>query len=425
MSGAGWFRELDVNGRRAFRTTYAGFSIEAMSVQVYAFIIPTLLATWHLTTTGAGTLAAVGLASSAVGGWLAGVVSDRIGRVRVLQITVLWLVVASALCGLAQSYHQLLVARVMQGFGFGAEWAVGAVFMGEIASASTRGRLVGTAQSAWAVGWALSAIVSSAALAIAPAEFGWRLAFFAAIPPAMIVFARRCLLAESATFLSVREAHAWHAIFGLQLRGNTARGLLLAVGTHGGYWAVATWWPTMLQVERGLSSENAMVHMAVLVGGSFAGYLIGAWLSDHIGRRATIIGFATIGMAIALVATELPISNATLLIVTAPLGMCLMGLYSTIGPVLTELYPTRLRGSGLGFCYNGGRAVAGITPLAIGGSVASFGISHSIGIYLCVAYGLVLLAALLLKETRGIDLSSFDIQAEAGAVASCSVARSM
>lgn len=401
----GWYRDLDPNGRGAFRSTYAGFSMNAMNIQLYAFILPVLLPLWHLSPSAGGLLATATLVSSAAGGWLAGLLSDRFGRVRMLKATILWMAVSTIICGLARNYEQLLLARMIQGFGFGAEWAVGAVLMGEIASAETRGRLVGTAQSAWAVGWALAVATSTIAIAVLPQEIGWRAAFFVSLPPALAIFRMRARLSESATFLAAPDADAWHRIFSAGMYGNTARGCLLAIGTHGGYWALATWWPTMLRLERGMTTAQAATHMAVLVGGSLAGYLLGASLADRIGRRATLALFAFGGIATILIATELPISDAALLALGAPLGLFAMGLYSAIGPVLTELYPTRLRGSGLGFCYNVGRGVAGATPFAVGGSIATFGIAHSIGIYVSIAYLLVLLAAALLRETRGMEFA--------------------
>lgn len=400
-----WYRALDPNGRRAFRSTYAGFSVDAMNVQLYSFILPLLLTLWHLSPAAGGLLATVMLVASAAGGWLAGLASDRFGRVRVLQLTIVWMSLATLCCGLAQNFEQLLVARTLQGFGFGAEWAVGAVFMGEIAAAATRGRLVGTAQSAWAVGWGLAAATSTIAVALLPPELGWRAVFFIGLPPALAIFVARRRLVESATFLAAPDAEAWHRIFSRRMCGNTARGSLLAIGTHGGYWALATWWPTMLRLERGMSSAQAATHMAVLVAGSLAGYMLGAALADRIGRRATLASFALGGIATVFVATETEISDAALLAIGAPLGLFAMGLYSAIGPVLNELYPTRLRGSGLGFCYNVGRGVAGLAPFAVGGSIAAFGIARSIGIYVSVAYALVLLAAGLLRETRGMEFT--------------------
>lgn len=409
MIAPSWYRDLDPNGRRAFASTYAAFSMDAMNIQLYSFTLPVLLTLWQLSPSAGGLLATVTLVASAAGGWLAGLLSDRLGRVRVLQATILWMALSTMACGLAQNYEQLLVARVIQGVGFGAEWAVGAVFMGEIAAAATRGRLVGTAQSAWAVGWGLAAASSTLAIALLPPEPGWRAAFFLSLPMAAVIFLARKRLHESATFLACPGADDWHRIFAVPMLGNTLRGSLLAIGTHGGYWALATWWPTMLKLERGMTNAQAATHMAMLVGGSLAGYALGATLADRIGRRATLALFAAGGIVTVLAATELPVSDAVLLALGAPLGLFAMGLYSAIGPVLNELYPTRLRGSGLGFCYNVGRGVAGLAPFAVGGSIAAYGIAHSIGIYVSVAYVLVLVAAGVLRETRGMEFVGVEV----------------
>src|SRR3546814_5184091 len=96
--------------------------------------------------------------------------------------------------------------------------------------------------------------------------------------------------------------------------------------------------------------------MAVLVGGSLAGYLLGASLSDRIGRRPTLALFALGGAATVITATQFPVTDTALLALSAPLGLFATGLYSAIAPALNELYPTGMRGSGLGFCYKIGRA---------------------------------------------------------------------
>lgn len=404
MTGPLWYRSLSSDGRRAFLGSYLGFSIAAMSVQLYAFVLPGLLDRWQMTPAAAGLLASAALLSGSVGGWAAGSLSDRIGRIRLLRISILWLAFSTTLCGMARTYDELLLARFLQGFGFGAEWAVGVVFMSEIAPSATRGRVLGTLQSAWAVGWALAAVATGVALALLPPELGWRIAFFIGLAPALLLFRRRVKMAETPAFTATEVRQAWHMIFSRQALGGTVKGSLLAAGTHGGYWALATWWPTMLRVERGMSAAETSVHTAALIAGAFVGYVLGAWLSDHAGRRATLAGFALAGGAAALAATQLPLSNLALLALTPVLGLFAVGIYSAVGPVLTELYPTSLRGSGLGFCYNVGRGLAGVTPLAVGGSIGALGYSHAIGLYVAVSYAAVVTAAALLKETRGIDL---------------------
>ena len=84
-------------------------------MQLYSFVIPTLIATWGISKAEAGYLGTVALLLSALGGWLAGLLADRIGRVRTLQLTILWFAAFSFLSGLAQNFTQLLLARGLMG----------------------------------------------------------------------------------------------------------------------------------------------------------------------------------------------------------------------------------------------------------------------------------------------------------------------
>lgn len=400
-----WYHTLDLNGRRAFWSTFAGFSLDAMDAQLYAFVMPVLIGLWGLSHAEAGLLASVTLVASAAGGWSAGLLSDRIGRVRVLSVTILWLTIATALCGLAQNMEQLLVARALQGLGFGAEWAVGAVFISEIASPAARGRIMGLVQSAWGVGWGLAALSSTVALAVLPAELGWRVTFVVGFVPALLLFRFRRRIHESATFLAPRDAPPWHAIFTDRQLGSTVRGSLLAAGLHGGYWAIATWWPQMLHAERGFSTPTVGLYFAVIVAGSFFGYAAGAWLSDAAGRRATLGLYALGALVVVTACTRFAVSDFALLLLSFPLGFFVLGIFSAIGPVLSELFPTPVRGSGLGFCYNFGRGLAALGPALIGVSLAKTTIAAAVGLYAAVAYALVLVATALVPETRGRKLS--------------------
>ena len=111
--------------RRAFTACAGGWALDAMDVQLYSFVIPTLIAIWGITRGQAGELGTAALLVSAVGGWLAGWLADRYGRVRTLQVAILWFAVFTFLSGLAQNFEQLFAARALMGLGFGGEWAAG------------------------------------------------------------------------------------------------------------------------------------------------------------------------------------------------------------------------------------------------------------------------------------------------------------
>ena len=404
--GTGWYHRLNGHGRRAFWTTAGGFAVDSMDVQLYAFALPVLLELWRLSPGQAGLLSTVTLVSSAAGGLLVGLLADRLGRLRMLRATIVWLAACTCLCGLAMNVHQLMAARILQGLGFGGEWAAGAVFIGEIASPADRGRVVGAVQSAWAVGWGLAVAAFAIVTALLPPDIAWRTTFFVGLVPAALVFRWRSGLCEPQTFLNAMRPSDWGAILRPPLIGSTARGSLLAAGMHGGYWAIATWWPVMLRQERHLSTTTATGHFAAIIAGSFLGYLTGSWLGDRAGRRAMLATFSTGAMGMVVTCTMLPLPDRALLALGVPLGFFSLGMFSAIGPVLSELFPTNARGAGLGFCYNTGRALAGATPLLVGGSIGRFGISHAIGLFSACAFGIVLVATLLLPETRGRDLAN-------------------
>lgn len=399
-----WENASSTKDGRPFWTAFSGYALDSLDIQIYAFVLPVLLTVWGLSPTEAGLLATVTLVSSAFGGWIAGYLADRYGRVRLMKFTILWFAIATCLCGLTNSYEQLIAARILQGLGFGGELAVGALFVGEVASAKYRARMVGMAQSGWALGWAAAVTLSIFVLSVYPPESGWRILFFLGVIPAVPVYIFRSKLKEPEVFRAPSKSPSWKAIFsGVEL-GFTLKGSLLAAGIHSGYWAIATWWPTMLLAERGLKLTSSGPFLAALIAGSFVGYAVGSYLGDKIGRRITLMIFALSGIGVVLAFPQLSVSNTPFMFLSLLLGFVATGMYGIIGSVLIEQYPTELRGAGLGFCYNFGRGVAGFAPAIIGSGVALLGVGHAIALFVVGAYGLVLFAAILLPETQGREL---------------------
>jgi MFS family permease len=240
-----------------------------------------------------------------------------------------------------------------------------------------------------------------------PAEWAWRVLFFVGILPAFLALAVRRMVPESALYLKSREAGPSPgalAIFSPPYRGTTLRGCLLALGLHGGYYAIATWLPTYLRTERQLSVLSTGGYLAVIIIGSFAGYLVAAYLNDFWGRRKTFLLYSVGSLTIAFSYMIIPVSNGLMLVLGFPLGFFASGIYSGIGPLFTELYPTEVRGSGQGFCFNFGRGIAAAFPILIGALSTTLGLGGAIGLFATLAYGLVIVMVLLLPETKGRDL---------------------
>jgi MFS family permease len=407
-----WYAELDRTERRTFWACFGGFALDGLDVQIYSLVMPALIGLWSLSASDAGFLATVALLTSSLGGWAAGLLSDRFGRVRVLQVTILWFATCTFMAGFATSYNQLLGWRALQGIGFGGEWSAGSVLIGEVVRAKYRGRAVGTMQSAFAVGWAIAALLATLAFQFLPAEWAWRALFFAGITPAVILFFARRLVSEPAIYRQSARAAApgiaaqLAGIFRPQLLRTTVLGALLAVGAQGGYYAINTWLPTYLRNERHLTVLSTGSYLGVIILGAFSGYLSSAHLSDRVGRRPTFLVFAVGSLAIVTLYTQPWVSDATMFWLGFPLGFFSSGIFSGMGAFYTELFPTNVRGSGQGFCYNAGRGVAAIFPTLVGVMGATLPLREAIGLFAAGAYGLLIVAALLLPETRGRELQA-------------------
>lgn len=412
-AGRTWISDLAPKEKRTLGACVGGWALDAMDVQLYSFVIPTLIATWGVTRAEAGALGTAALLTSAIGGWLAGFLADRWGRVRTLQIAILWFAGFTFLSGLAQSFEQLFVARALMGLGFGGEWAAGAVLLGETIRPEHRGKALGTMQSGWAIGWGAAALLYTLFFSLLPPETAWRALFFVGIAPAFLVFFLRRYIEEpevyrasQAKIAETGDRPSFFEIFRPPLLRITFLGALMSTGAQGGYFAVTTWLPTFLRTERGLSVLNSGGYLAVLIVGSFFGYLSGAYLADRIGRRATFLVFAIGAGTVVLTYTMVPFGDAAMLVLGFPLGFFASGVFSAMGAFFTEQFPTRVRGVGQGFAYNFGRAIGAIFPTLVGVLSTTMPLGQAIGLFAAAAYATMAVAAFLLPETKGKALTA-------------------
>ncbi len=400
-----WFSELSGAEKRTFWAAFGGFALDGMDILLYSFVIPTLIALWSMTRSDAGLIATVALLVSALGGWAGGILADRIGRVRTLQVTILWFSLFTGLSGLTNSFGQLLTVRALQGLGFGAEWAVGAALMGEIVRAEHRGKAVGCVQSSWAVGWGAAALLYAATYALLPEAIAWRVLFFIGVLPGLFVVYVRRHVQESAVFAQASHRTRFSAIFGPTALRATLFGALLSAGVQGGYYAVMTWLPAYLRTARGLSVIGSSAYLAVVIVAAWLGYVTGAYVSDALGRRRTFLLFSLCSILTVIAYTTLPISNGLMLVLGAPLGFFASGTYSGLGATLAELFPTSMRGSGMGFTYNFGRAIGASFPALVGYLSEQVSLGLAIGLFTTIAYSLVWVAIAGIPETRATLLT--------------------
>jgi len=400
-----WYSECSPLEKRTFWASFGGWALDALDVQMFGLAIPALIAAFGISKADAGLLGSVTLFFGAFGGWLGGALGDRYGRVKALQITVLTFALATFACAFAMSYTQLLVLKAVQGLGFGAEWAVGAVLMAEIIRPEHRGKALGSVQSAWAIGWGAAVLLSALVFTYAPADIAWRILFAIGLLPALlIIFIRRGLKEPVRAVAADAKAPFFATLSGIFHRDvlrSTLVGGLFGIGAHGGYAALTTFLPTYLREVRHLSVLGSSFYLAVIIAAFFCGCVASGISSDRVGRRANVAFFASACIVTVLVYIFAPLTDAQMLVLGFPLGFFSAGIPASMAALFSELYPAGVRGTGVGFCYNFGRIVSAAFPFLVGFLSDRIGLGPAIGIDAAFAYSLVLIAVVLLPETRG------------------------
>ena len=315
-----WFTELSKKEKRTFWACFSGWGLDAMDTQMYALTIPTLIALWGMSRGEAGILGTAVLIMSALGGWIAGMLSDRFGRVRILQLTIIWFAAFTFLSGLTNSFSELLLARSLQGLGFGGEWAVGSVLISETINARVRGRVVGAIQAGWAVGYGIAVLLSTIIFSTLPQGYAWRVFFFCGLSPALLVLWIRRNIEEANVYVNAKKqidkagtkshTQLWD-IFKPGYRGTTFKAMMLTTGIYGGNYVMITWLPAYLKMVLGLSVLNVGAYLAVNIMGSFFGAFVNGYLADAVGRRKTFMIIACMQACTVAIYTMAPINYTT------------------------------------------------------------------------------------------------------------------
>jgi MFS family permease len=391
-----------------------------------------------------GSITSVFLLGWAAGGFLFGIMGDRLGRTRTLVVTILIYALFTGLSGRAQSVQQYMAFRFLTALGVGGEFAAGVALVAEVFPNRSRPMALGTLQALSAIGNLMAAVI-----VFLVGDFNWRTVFTIGVLPALlVVWIRR----------SVREPEKWQQaraeavpapgarppkrasgaprVRGPQdvarkelgnirelwtdpvLRRNTVAGVLLAVAGVGGLWGVAFWLKDLLDIAfRSLdltpaarSNYGTLAFGAQQVG-AFFGILGYALLSERVGRRPALLLFFLLAFGAVQGTFWLVDSFATAMLWAPILGFCALAPFSAYCVYFPELYPTRLRATGVGFCYNGARVLAAIAPVMLGSLAGQFAARHgamvgfrmAASVVACV-YATGLIALIFAPETRGKPL---------------------
>jgi MFS family permease len=409
---APWWKEITPNQWYALLAGKIGWMLDAFDVMLYVFCLKTIMEEWHLNPAVAGFMVTVTLFASSFGGILFGAVADRFGRKKALMATVLIFSICSGLSGLSQNLVQLAIARTILGLGMGGEWASGALLVSETWPAKHRGKAVGLMQGGWALGYLAAAI---AATTILP-RFGWRVMFFVGVIPALFTLWIRTKVEEPTVWVNQQEKEkaepkakgGFLQIFAPDLLRFTLISTLISTFVMFAYWGLFSWLPSFLgspvaKGGAGLSIVKAPMWMIPMMVGAYLGYVSFGFIADKFGRRPTFAAYLLISAVLVFIFGNT--RNQTALMVMGPfLGFFGSGYFSAFGAFISELFPTRARGSAVGFCYNTGRMLSALAPTVVGYFSMKLGIGAALTL-LAIAFTLAAISIFLLPETRGAELT--------------------
>jgi MFS family permease len=398
---------VDVD-RRAWRALFAaqlGWMLDAMDVLLFTFAVVPMMADFGVTKKDMGFAFAVTLFAAAIGGIGFGRLADRIGRVRALSLSIL--LYSGGTAGLATSteFWHVLAWRAVVGLGMGGEWSCGSVLVAETWPAQHRAKAMGIMQAGWAIG----AMIAAGLSAVILEPYGWRVLFLIGAAPAILAFYVRRNVEEPPVWQQREQVESrWSEIFSPQFLRRTLLATLVATSVLLAYWGLTSWLPGFLatpvaQGGAGLSVTSSARWLIALQVGAFFGYITFGWIADRIGRRPAFTLFMIAATAVVPIFAFGARSTLTLLVIGPLVGYFAHGYFSLFGAMLAELFPTRIRASAMGFCYNAGRFVSAAAPFAIGAAATRFGIGTLIAadaIFFALGGALIW----LLPETKGTEL---------------------
>jgi MFS family permease len=395
----------DAYARKAVWASAIGYAMDGFDFLILGFMLRAISAALGLTGTQATWLVTCTLIGAVAGGFLFGMLSDYVGRVRVLSWTILLFAVFTGLCALAQGYWDLLAYRTIAGLGLGGEFGIGMALAAEAWPAAKRARVSSYVGLGWQSGVLVAALLTPLLLPI----IGWRGMFAIGILPALVSFLVRRLLGEPEIFINTARQARRGMPLGLLVKDaatiKISLGMLILCSVQNfGYYGLMIWLPNYLSSRFGYSLTQSALWTAVTVLGMAFGIWLFGQLADRIGRRPVFLAYQAGAVVMVIVYSQLTDATA-LLIGGAVMGLFVNGMLGGYGALMSELYPTEARATAQNVLFNLGRGVGGFGPVVIGVLAAQYSLAAAIAL-LAVIYVVDIVATLLLiPERKGAKLT--------------------
>ncbi len=395
--------------------SWAGWVFDFYDLILYTFLMGSIKKDLNLTDVEISLVLGLSLAATAIGGIVFGYLSDRFGRKKVLQWTILTYSLGTFLSGFSMNLWLLLIFRFITGLGVGGEWGTGQTYIGETFPAKVRGRFGAFMQTGAPIGIALASLVGGY---ITP-MIGWRASFFISVLPAILVLFIRKNLQESDVWEERRKLitegklapdvfkkenrNKLALLFTPQYRKIFILCLILAIFDMSAYWFTYSWMPGYLNRERAFTMAKSTEFMLITQLGGFLGYFSFGFVADWLGRRpAYSIYSVFMALGLLMITTFwnlIELHNYLILVFMFTVGFG-TGMFGGYGPLFAELFPTKIRGTAMGTAFNLARGIQFFTPVVIAVAATSYGLSGGISIAALFAL-LTGLWIWTLPETKG------------------------
>ena len=356
----------------------------------------------------------------ATGGIIFGVMSDRLGRVKTMAATLIVYSLCTGLGGVAQGWLDFTIYRFLAGLGIGGMFGAATTLVAESVPSGFRATALGALQALSATGNILGSLTT---LWIPPGSIvagqsGWRVLFFVGVLPALLVIPTMFLLREPDAWIEARarSREGKRATVGSpaelfrhpRWRRNTIVGLLLGVSGMIGLWGIGFYSPELISTAL-VGADAATIDRVRAWGtamqdvGAFAGMVVFTAAATYIGRRVSFLAALSLSM-VATMFVFYSLKTATDAYWMLPLmGFAQLAVFAGYSIYFPELFPTRLRGTGVGFCYNTVRYFAAPAPILFGYLTTMMSFREA-AIAMSLVYLVGMTALIWAPETKGQPL---------------------
>ena len=431
-----WYRSLDANQWKTMIASNLGWMFDGY--ETFALILVVGVALRDLLDPSqfaqipafAGTVIGITLLGWGVGGVIGGVLADYIGRRRTMILAILAYSLTTGLSAFAWDWVSFALLRFLVGVAIGSEWSTGASMTAEVWPDNARGRGAGLMQCGLGIGFFLASFTWLFVSGYGPGA--WRIMFLIGVVPALFAFWLRTGVKESGRWEHTNEKRKSarakkksgaalsdedHALTRFtfadlfadpEIRRRAIIVFLMSLTTTVAWWGISTWVPPFIAAaagKAGLPPQTWASYAGMSYNlGAIIGYISLGFLADNFGRKPVVMLFFAASLVLTFALYMWTTDLHLLLLVTALNGFFTLGQYSWMPVWLPELFPTRMRATGMAFAFNAPRFIAFMGPLFAGMLIAQFGGFSKMAVAFSFIYILGFVVVPFLPETKGRPL---------------------